>query len=91
MFVHGTLLKYMAECEVIGVMLIEDDNIYKYAIVYVWRVYFFDGCLRAMHRAICWQKVSGVVAGKMSVSSSLEHTALKYGSLPPTSSFNLSR
>ena len=52
-------------------------------------LYFFEGCLRAMHRAICWQKLSGVVVGKIRVSSSLEQTALKYGSLPPTKSFKL--
>ena len=40
-------------------------------------VYFLEGCLSAMHRASCWQKSSGVSEGKISVSSSLEHTALK--------------
>lgn len=52
-------------------------------------LYFFEGCLRAMQRAICWQKVSGVPQGKMRVSSSLEHTALKYGLSPPTMLFSL--
>lgn len=40
-------------------------------------VYFLEGCLRAMQRAICWQKSSGVPVGKIRVSSSLEQTALK--------------
>ena len=62
---------------------------------YMWSIevysYLLEGCLRAMQRAICWQKVSGVAHGKMRVSSSLEHTALKYGSLPPTKAFKLHR
>ena len=51
--------------------------------------YLFEGCFSAMHRAICWQKVSGVEEGKMRVSSSLEHTALKHGSAPPARELSL--